>query len=581
MSKEWTILHLSDFHIDNPNGDTELLREGFYQRYIDGFKRALNDYSDTRNKPINAIVITGDFVNGGINADNFAHAEKIIKYLCKVFNIEPMKVFTCNGNHDIDRALDEKNDFSGARHLYNEFARKFGNGNDTKHTKRYYLVSAGAGLHMLSIDSTLNAYGKSRPGDLTVTELDDIRNAIENQEIGNEDLLIVASHHPVYAFQSPFGPNPEPDQEEDWKTKHVWSSASRLFSWLYQNSPNPILWLSGDIHTQEQAQVGIIHAVVTGRFGTSIKSASTQARRHGRLITVSSSGNFKSWICQSEPKGYVDDQENEKWIVYPQNHPHSLIREHGDDSSAANHTKASQLEDTPQKKTLPYEPRIFSELIQDKIIETIKIERLYHLGRYATSDHKASLAWVPMGDLMNSDDIFPHVVLAQANHLNDFLVAEKIGNSIIVGIDSWGAILASQLSVITGIQNFCIAGRAGGSTHTSPERIGDALQSKMSKLEHVILVTDVIGTGSTLKCVHDDLCKKISSTKKQDIKWTVLSVICDEKQDRKETLGFAYSNMTACKNLRMPILLKESLPDTNILPTDISFMGQFPLAPTE
>lgn len=581
MSKKWAILHLTDFHIDNPKGENELLREGFYQRYIDGFRRAFDANVDTKDIPIDAIVITGDFVNGGVQTANFAHAEKVIQYLCQVFNVEPKRVFTCNGNHDIDRSQEKKNEFLEARSLYNNFSSKFGNG-VADYTKRFSLISSSNCIHVLTIDSTINAYGESRPGNLSTPEMDDICNAIKMQNIKNEDLLIVASHHPVHAFLSPFGPNPKPEDEAEWTAKHIWSSASRLFNWLNQNMHTPILWLSGDIHTQQQTQVGIIHAVVTGRFGTSTKSPQSLSRRHGRLIEISSNHTFKSWIGQSEPTSYVDDQENEQWILYPKNHPHTLTPKHETTSDVVHQTHEGKVcESESAKVTQPHRPTALSELLQAKIIETIKCEHLYLLGRYATSDCKATLAWVPMGDLMNSDDLFPHVVSAMSKHLNDSLAEAEKSNSIIIGVDSWGAILASQLSVITGIKNVCIAGRAGGSTHTSPERIGDAIQDKISKLEHVILVSDVIGTGSTLKRVHDDLCKKISTKQKQDIKWAVLSVICDEKQDRSETMGFASSNMTACKDLRMPILHRENLPDADILPTDISFMGQFPLSPSE
>lgn len=585
MTKEWVVLHLTDFHIDNPSGDDEPLRDGFYRQYIKCFSQALNDYPDTHNKSIDAIVITGDFVNGGINKDNFSHAEKVIQHLCEKFNVQQERVFVCNGNHDIDRPLEFQSDFVGARRLYNDFAGKFGNGKRADESKRYSLVKTGFGVHVLLIDSTLYAYGESRPGDISVNEMDDIYNAIDEQEIGQEELLIVASHHPVYAFRSPFGPNPDPDDEDKWNKKHLWESAPRLSLKLNRNFKNPILWLSGDIHVADQQRDGIIHAVVTGRFGTSTKSIQTLARRQGRLVVISSRGKFKSWLCQYEPRGHVDDQENERWIVFPAHYPNDSDHENsgGSDETHQTEEQAKEREDDKstgklQEEIPPHQPRILSELLQAKIIETITKNRLYHLGRYATSENEASLAWVPMGGLMNSGELFPFIVTAMSQHINKLLADSNECNSIIVGLDSWGAILASQLSVITGIENICIAARAGGRTHTPLETIGIAMQDNLRKFEHVILVSDVIGTGSTLKYVHEKSCEKMSAEQKQNIKWTVLSVICDKQRDRRSTLGFAYSNMTACSDLEMPILSKGNLPNEDILPTDISFIGQFPLS---
>lgn len=586
MSKEWTVLHLTDFHIGDPANQYEHLRDGFFREYLNDLSNVIKLNPEIGSKSIDAIVITGDFVNGG-ELKNFDHAGKIIQHLCNNFRIGKDRVFVCNGNHDIDRKLEKLNDLKGARQAYNAFARTLGNGNILDGAERFSLVKTNWGAHILSIDSTLGASGANRPGTITGPEIDNIMRAIQNENLGSDELLIIASHHPVFGFEPP-APDPEDDEKnKGWVEKHIWRSAYMLYSRLIKTTECPVLWLSGDIHRPQYEPAGVIHSYVTGRLGTSTKSCPTQARRQGRIITISSTGKTRSWICRFEPIAHNDDPQSGEWEIIEKSDPTSLRRK--TDKSSRNSTREEEKPENILTSQTSYivdvksccELLLLSELLQTSIMEAITKNGLYHLGRYATSECESTLAWVPMGDLMNNVGLLTTIISKMAQNITEKIIDDEIKKPIIIGLDSWGAILASQISVLTGIKNFCIAGRVGGSTHTDPERICKEMREEIAKCDQVILVSDVIGTGSTLKCVHDDLCETMPEEQKQKIKWSLLSVICDEIYTRDKTLGFAHTHMTACKDLRIPILENDQLPEKNILPADISFMRrQFPLSPS-
>lgn len=91
----------------------------------------------------------------------------------------------------------------------------------------------------------------------------------------------------------------------------------------------------------------------------------------------------------------------------------------------------------------------------------------------------------------------------------------------------------------------------------------------VSKSDLIVLITDVIGTGRSIRHVHDKLSENMSDKQKIRAKWIVLSVICDEHHCRGDTLAFVNYNATVCKDLRMPILSDDMLPSVEILPPDI------------
>lgn len=580
MSREWGILHLTDFHVAEPSAGMEHLREGFYREYIDDLAKALETHVDNVGKTIDAIVITGDFVDRGALC-NFSHVEKIIEYLCSKLRISTKRVFVCNGNHDIDRDLEIATDIEGARKSFKQFRSSFGNELAVKENNRFSLVKTEFQTHMLMIDSTLGSSGVDRPGTISTTEIDEILEAIRLSPLSEDELLVIATHHPACPYIAVDAPFDESNMS--WPEQHLWQQAYPLYSRLGKRVNHPILWLSGDIHRPAHVIEGPIHSVATGRFGTPTNRLHTQIKRQGRVIYIGTSGETQSWLLEFAPTGHTDQAQLGHWeITEKQTEVHTRSTRGSSRLATTPSTPSSIAEtsaDVPQRSdevtaelTADSNVQIFSDLLQEMLLGEIARERLYSLGRYSTSETESTLAWIPMGSLLDQGDILSAVITKMTQWVKKQLIDEESTMPVIVGIDSWGAILASQISAMTGVKNYCVAGRAGGITHAASERISETVKAGILGCDMLFLVSDVVGTGKSLARINAELTEDMTDNQKRQIKCSLLSVICDEGYQRGDNLKFAFTNATACKDLRMPILRNDQLPNEAILPADISFI---------
>lgn len=573
MTRQWRILHLTDFHVADPSGTDEHLRKGFFEEYIEGLARALR--AQLGIAPIDLVVITGDFVDRGA-IHNFTHVEEVVKYLCEQVGVQRDSVLVCNGNHDLVRDEDKAGEYARARAAYSGFARRAGGQGEFHSDVRSRLVKVRDDVWGLTVDSTIGANGEDRPGGIHVQEVDTIVAATRQQRLTGGDLLIVASHHPPNAAFRIDGPFDETNPQ--WYEKHIWALGHGLFTRLAQNVPGPILWLSGDIHKAAYVIDGSVHSVVTGRFGGSTKAPASQVRRQARLLNMSEDGEANSWIFEYVPPGHVDHAQVGTWEAKPAAPERHSRAGSGRTEEFRPAVERPGVAEGGSVRTQQHQHGseggldVLSAPLQREIMQIIAEEKLYSIGRYMTSPGQSTLAWIPIGLLMDQEELLVAVINEMTKWLRAVLQREKPDEPVIIGVDSWGAVLASQLSVTTGVGNFCIAARAQGITHAASERISDTVKSAVAKCDLVILISDVIGTGRTLAHVYEVLTKEMSDKQRERIKWMLLSVICDEQNDRSDLLKFAFANVTACKELRMPILHNDRLPSTDILPPDISFM---------
>jgi len=584
MARNWRVLHLTDFHIAQPDGVNEHLRKGYFREYIDGLSTSLKSKLNSEDKSeLDAIVVTGDFVDRG-QLNNFSHVQDVIQYLCQSLSVNQDRVFVCNGNHDIDRAKERDSDLAGAREDFVGFANVFGNGAPLYNNDRFTLSRCESDAYLLMIDSTIGAAGEEKPGPITTEEVDQIVGQVREQKMTSDDLLIVASHHPPvpqFNTDAPFD-----EETPKWHEKHIWSSAHSLYTRLRKVAV-PLLWLSGDIHRPAYVIDETIHAVVTGRFGGSVHQGTSQQRRQARLVSIQHEHAHisTSWLFEYVPNGHNDLPHNGEWEAKsspPEKHVRSsrpasgtaLLADTGITAPPSREGLNSASRDVPgpaQAQT-SNALQLLSQPLQTKFFQIIEEERLYSLGRFITSAAESTLAWIPMGALMDEGELLVTTINEMTKWLQTLLHREHSDEPVIVGIDSWGAILASQLSVTTGVRNYCIAGRAQGNTHSSAERISNTVTTAVAKSDMIILISDVIGTGKSLRHIYETLRDKMTEKQKQNAKWAIMSLMCDEKHARGDTLGFACAGATACKDLRIPILSNEMLPPLGVLPSDISFL---------
>lgn len=584
MRQEWVVLHITDFHIADPNSTHEHLREKFFREYLNDLVDAIKRHEIIGKKPVDTIVITGDFINfgnrDGLARTNFAHAKKVIDHLCDKLGVGKKAVFACYGNHDVDRDLESMGKHTEARNEFTSFADDYGNASGEIHGNYANLVKTAFGTHTLLLDSTFNAGGKNRPGQISDAEIDEIMERLRLANLDSGELLIIASHYPTCSYVAAGAPFDESNPE--WSADHMWSSAYPIYARLNKATNVPVLWLSGDIHRQDYIIEKSIHTVVTGRLGAASGAMTSQVRRQARIILVSKEGNSRSWLCEYVPSGHRAQAQIGDWQLSEQT-PHMLSPRTEQASSTVNQPVAEptsvampmpqQGQDAPIPSYSECPPvELLSVELQGAIVGAIANKKLYSLGRFSTSKTESTMAWIPMGALLDQGELLSSLVTQMAKKVKKELADIKPDNPIIIGLDSWGSILASQVSVMTGIKNFCIAGRAKGLTHTAPERISETVRNGVLVCDLIILISDVIGTGMSLKGMYDDLTEEMSEKQKKQVEWILLSVICDDRCDRKSNLCFAHTNITACKDLRMPILKNDGLPSESVLPADISFI---------
>ena len=64
------ILHITDLHLDEFEGENEFLREGFFEEYIDRLFSTIEN--KLASEKIDFLIVTGDFINiGKIENYNF------------------------------------------------------------------------------------------------------------------------------------------------------------------------------------------------------------------------------------------------------------------------------------------------------------------------------------------------------------------------------------------------------------------------------------------------------------------------------------------------------------------------------
>lgn len=140
-------------------------------------------------------------------------------------------------------------------------------------------------------------------------------------------------------------------------------------------------------------------------------------------------------------------------------------------------------------------------------------------------------------------------------------------NSIFIGIDFWGAIFASQSSIIHNIENYCIATKSRSEHNIlfeKPDFLCEKLYNKKEHLKSIVIFTDVISTGNTVISIQNKIktCLGLGNS----INWLAVSIISDIQQARKVELNSFAALGSLCINLRIPVLNIDDLPPHDILP---------------
>ncbi len=550
------ILHITDFHISNPDSQQEFLREDYFKNYIDGLTNILQSHVGN----IDCVVATGDFIDKGKVA-NFSHAKKVLEYICYKLNLNEARLGTCIGNHDIlvpteDGRLNYKDE---SRESYNEFEKNFylRSENLDVLNPRFKLVRLFNNVFFLSLDATLGR-DENKPGKLRIQEIDPILKSIQRSNLDNpENLLIVGCHYPLTHFEN----TPFPD-EEGWYDAHFWRSGTFLKERL-KNSLGKcqILWLFGDTHYPSSHQNYKQLFVMSGRIGTKssqeavdlkdsdkILSEYNLAQRQARVIEYSGDNLAKIYSLKYSIDFYSEDSRREySWkIENPESFEYSI--------------------DTPEViKNISNESRDLEKEIYDEI----KKRNLYKFGRFVTREDEVSLGWVSINGLLSErNTLLSNIIQSSSDWIKSKLDQEQLNKTLLIGVNSWGSVIASHLSVSLNLKNLCRSFTENIERFTHNELFNDDCFEKINleKYNNFIIITDVVSSGRTIKKVYDLLFSYLEKKSAIISKTLALCILSDRLQEKKVKLEFLSAFGTHCGSIRIPVVTIDTLPDENLLP---------------
>ena len=573
MNQQWRILHLTDLHIKAPEQPGEHLRQSYFKGYIDRLATIVRKMCPGK---YDAIIVTGDFVDEG-KTKNFSHAAKVLKHVAKQFSVPLDRCLVCPGNHDIDRRLDKKKRLKGARDPFRKFSVQFGKGNVKGRLPRATLYYLPNRIACLMLDATWGSNGRNSPGPIARGDIDQIVSKFV-EKLPRNELLVVGSHYPVCSFPDMMDAMEIPN----WEAHHLWKTGAILKERIVgARGDAPTLWLCGDVHGTGNLLENRLFLLAGGRLGVRTCKGDSSVPRVAQVVRMSSDGKRPDLLIASHPMpGHVQQADYGDWTAkWAKVHFHATYLPDSSEigvpavTSLAKPTKST-------RKTAPLKRangvvELLDPKLQERLLLAIKRDSLYSLGRFKTSPSQVSLAWVSIGPLLNQVGILPgllHSMLAWLKGKLGLKRDAQIQDAVLLGIDCWGAILASQLSVLTGVPNFCIAARTRGAHFVPQEDVSTTVLQAIRKSRVVVLISDVVATGESIAYLHNKIRKELSTTEYRRLKWFCLSVLSDRQQRRTVDCSFLLAHGTACAELRMPVVSASALPDEAVLRPKLSFV---------
>jgi len=547
-----SILHITDLHLDNFEGTDEHLRKGYFKEYIDGLVEQIN----ISKLSVNTIVVSGDLVNKG-KVGNFQNVEKILEYLADKIDVQKEKICFCIGNHDF-KYKDEVQDGSNSeivRKPYSDFVSNY-NHDRVFENQRFTLFKIEDSVYYLSIDSTLGSHDsklQGKPGIIAQEEIDKIMTDVIREKIPSGSLLLIGCHYPIIAFPSGLAA----DSEDNWEENHLWKSANALRARINDFKAINKIWFMGDCHIPDHIVFEDAYFIMTGRFGgtTNVKELKhiSQIPRQCKVISFSTADeNFPVHTFSFEPITHKDNPNYGKWTskegavrtIKPKESKPAIVSE--------------------EEKVLHLIHTDTEEMILSRILE----HDLYSFGRFVTSENNTSLGWVNINQLLNSTELLSNIVEKSLKYISEHIKL-NISESIVVGLDFWGTIIGSQISVRTGMKNFAVATRGNGQYHSLFELSNNFLEDELRNCKEIIFVIDVISSGDTLNRLIEN-CLKINI----NLSFHAISVISNSATIKRENFLQIKSAGTFCEKLKIPVLKNEELPSDEFLPVSVDLSSK-------
>lgn len=552
------IVHITDFHIVGTDTDGDPLRDANFDDFINSLVSEIE--KDAGDVEKFYVVATGDFIHQGTKAA-FPHSSKVLKYLASKLSISTNDIFVCMGNHDFDLAEERAGYHDAARKEFRSFSADFGGTRDD--TGEHHEFFSRESVCFLMLDSTLGG-DPEKPGVLGAKQEDAIK-MIVKEKVQRDQILVVGSHHPVNMGLAQLS-----HVDDATATEHFWKGGIQLAGRISRARKEcaPSIWLSGDIHFADRRFDDEIFHVVTARFGTP-RDPTSSVHRQARILYVSREALPVMTTLSFDPGTHRDHGSLGHWEIRNSKQPFLNVP-----SSAATATATATDAATISSITSPASSskvvRI-DEGLEVMIVSAVGELGVYKLGKFATNSKIISAAWVSIGPLLNLPEVFSTVIDRVGNWITSEvgLLGYEASDVLCIGVDCWGAVLSSQLSVFKGFNNTCVAAR-GNAEHSSHwETVSDRVVERAAAAKIIVFVSDVISTCKTIRFIWEKLRESPLFHDPDSKRVFAACLIADGKVSKDD--DFISSIGACCCALRMPVFSVDDFPSDAVIPTQISF----------
>ncbi|MDP1774766.1 MAG: metallophosphoesterase [Methylobacter sp.] len=546
------ILHITDLHIDEPEGEKEALRAAFFPEYFESLIQKIRD--DQIN--VDFIFVTGDIVNYA-KVENYSHAFDVLNYLAEKLCVTIDNVFVINGNHDVIRS-------TGSLAEFNTFAKRFNESNNLLNKgNRFELYKVAENDAVLCLDSIGSSFNNGYSSPLGEITKDNIVKTVRDHKLNN---LFVLSHHPAASYDTQ---NQAPFDEGDisWNEKHMWPDGGSLYKRLSSKATvnGMTFWFSGDVHRDEYSIIEGIRVLSVGSSLNVTTETTSAIQPQVHIVSVNNIDTYHQYKYnflghnKTGLEGEWDSKQVDALLVGKKHqiHPKQNKKITNAESNKTDTISALSI----------IRINLINEKLQEDIHNEIIKKNLYEFGRFDTSAKLTSLSWVSTQGLLGNYSLFSKVIKAFKGKIDELIPQEiKREHCLLVGVDLWGAILSSRLGAATNIRNCCIAVRSQRDSYDNVERINETLKNIVKGKKIIFVISDVISTGSSISTTYEKLKGAENSN------WYNLAVLCDPSQDRSSCFENYTRTYYLCGSVKMPIVEKNKLPDLDMLGANISFL---------
>ncbi len=531
------ILHITDLHLDHFEGDVEFIRNGFYREYIDRLFASL----EKKINPIeiNYLIVTGDLINIG-KIENYENVEIILNYISSKFSINKKNICLTIGNHDYKWKELKIQDIEKEKLLklpFKEFRDKY-NSTYVEEVDYFFLTKLDNNTYFLSIDSTWNSQ-EGAPGEFSVSEEDRLVTLL-NDSIENNATLLIGCHFPIISLDNNFLAG----EDTDWHNNHIWIKGNSLRDRIKRVKTINTIWFHGDVHASDQKIIDNEIFVLTSKFGG--KPDTSAQRRQAVLISINET-HISKITCNYEFPAHEQNPRLGDWIC-------SDIQELRKSTPVEQH----KLPNTDKLSA-------YNEEVEKEILRLVKGRELYKFGRFHISDEYISLGWVDINKLMSDKELL--------NRISDKcyeLIRSKITNSnadtLFLGIEIIGGVLASQLSVRLNIKNSIIPVRSKSDHYSEFEFSHSSAFENIINIKDVVIFIDIISTGNTINSLVADIISKNA-----DINIHVISIISNDIENKLISIPNTKSYTTFCTSLKIPLIKHSEMPEEEYVKTNLKF----------